>query len=86
MTTVQNALDSAATKRPDMTLWSAVEFDSMFVFAFVPKTHDPKKMPMSCLIGVDKKTGKEFYFNPASMPVEEFRRGEPIRVAKLQNG
>lgn len=84
--TVQSALDLVATKRPNMKLHSCVEYDSAFVFGLVPNNYKSAKKPLIGLIGVDKKTGKEFYFNPASMPVEEFRRGKPIRVAKLQNG
>lgn len=80
MMTAQNAYKLAATKRSGMTVRTCVEYDSVFVFCFVPRNYNDDT-PMVGLIAIDKNTGQETYFNPIDMPLDEYNRGKQIDIS-----
>ena len=79
--TVQRAFAQVVTKHPNMKVWSATEFDSAFAFCLVPQNYDSNEPPLTGLIGVDKKTGKDFHFNPINMPLDEYKRGKKLDIS-----
>ena len=70
------------------TMWNLIscrEYDTVFVFQFIPKSYVKTKATNKLLnsaISINKETGIIKPFRPMDMPISEFRAGKEVKDFK----
>lgn len=79
--TVKEAYAIFLNKMPEMKAIRCFEYDSIYVFQFLPKNSkksDETDDTLDCTASVDKRSREVRAFQPFDISIEEYRNGKEI--------